>query len=350
MQTAVCCGLVGPDSFVDENQGSATPDPETLRIMLAHDPSAEFKFAGPSSGDLMTPEERRAMKERRYISQNQPFIPPSGPAPPYAERREPISGALYEERRVYTRKEGEEWRFWGTMDDGMSEQEFWAIHDPLNSRENEATQVPGTEPRHTSPQQATSEAKPNRSKKNSQVVANHKVRKPQTPSLSSRERSRRSLGSSKDTVSQNTFEEAGNNTISLSKGNQGSKFTAHKPGNKLQEENDTGRSNDINSGPAKIARGRPRKGNSRSTDKGSHPVAQDQAENPDSFPKRPRGRPPKQTAGRSAKETDKKRALAMSTRDAGVTKSRKAPKPLCAPSIHHMRTRARGSVENSQLP
>ena len=347
MQTAVCCGLVGPDSFVDENTGSATPDPETLRIMLAHDPSAELKFAGPSSWDLMTSEERKAMKERRYESQRQPFIPPGGPAPPYAERREPISGALYEERRVYTRNEREEWRFWGTMEDGMSEEEFWAIHDPLHSRENEATQVPTTEPRRTPHHQATSEAKASRSKNNAQAVASHRVRKSQTPSSSSRGRPRRSLGSTKDKTSLAATEEARNHAISISKGNQDSRSTPPKLAGKSQEENDTGRSNGVNPGPVKAVRGRPRKGNSVS--RASRALARAQAENPDSFPKRPRGRPPKQTAGRSAKETDNRQPPAMSTRDARVTKPRKAPKPLCAPSIHHMRTRARGSAERSQL-
>ena len=350
MQTRVCCGLIGPDSMIEEDQlGYTTPDPETLRIMLAHDPYAELKPVGPSSWDLMSSEERRAMKEKRSETQRQPWVPPGGEAPPYAERREPISGALYEDTRVYTRKEGKDWKFWGVMEDGMSEEEFWIKHDPLNARERESPPPPAAESRHSSPPHNASRTKPSLSNQKPQSHANHKVRKSQTPSSPGKKSSRRSLGSTKDITSRTSLYEVQNNAISLLKENQGSGITPLKAGRNLQGESDTGRSKDT-SGPARATRGRPRKDKStRSTTEASHPVARAQAGNLDTSPKRPRGRPPKQILDKSAKEIGNKRTLAASARNGGVTKPRKTTKPS-ATSVHNMRTRARDQAERVQLP
>ena len=100
--------------------------------MQSHNAFAHLEEVGPAPPELLS----CAYRPNQH---NTPLLPPpwmfsSEPFVPHAELREPISGALYEERRVYTRNEGEKWKFWGIQEDGMTLKEFWSKYDPENTR------------------------------------------------------------------------------------------------------------------------------------------------------------------------------------------------------------------------
>ena len=352
METRVCWGLVAPTNVTEEKQVvSTTPDPETLKIMLAHDAYAKWEKAGPSNWDLMSNEERKAMLKKRDETQSQPWIPPGGPRPPYAERREPISGALYDERRVYTRKQGEEWKFWGIQEDGTTLEEFWAKYDPENTR-NECESEDGESEAICAPFAAGSlskhrrtSGKPRQSKQKVGKQPSGKVSKSRTSPPSNMKNSHRSLGSEKDTTIQQNdgrVRRRAAEPSGKSKTVQGSK--EHRVTGNPQETEHEQQLSAAMPQSTKPGRGRPRK--AAPVPATGHVLNSNEEaplDEPTVASKRPRGRPPKQRNRKTGEENKSKRKLPSRERKARITKPRQTPKPP-APSTHKMRTRAKGAV------
>lgn len=416
MHTRVCCGRIGPD-YIHEDTYVTTPDTEIMRIANANanDPPGPIKVLGPSSGGLFSGHplghlEYDATQHQRWIpssgglfagnplahlghnaTQDQSWIPP--PAPPNNDR-EPISGALWDDERVYTRDDGGgEWKFWGIMEPGMILEDFWAKHDPDNTRgkdesqDEEAGSTPGsfTESQPASLPCKEVVKKPQRKRQNPQTKVSNKVSKSKTSTPCVNKRTHRSLGSEKDKGIEEYVEQARSDEahVSFSDGEEQERTIAHtyqmqkkpvgrravpdsKTANPTSAKARRGRPRataplpptdqamdliedveNVHSTPAKRPRGRPR---------ASAPLDQAMDLNEDvgsiqpTPPKRPRGRPPKQHTPKMIKETGKERKSPAAKGNARVTKLKKSQKPPAAPSTHNMRTRARGPVKMLLLP
>ena len=368
MQQVICWGFGGPDDFEEKKKQTepTTPDADTLTIMRAHEVPDEAKMIVYSEWDSMSSEEQEAMLAARNEIQRQPWEPPGGPGLGYESRREPISGAPYDSRRVYTRNEGEQWRFWGIQEDEMTINQFWAIHDPENTRGAEQPWEPEPpyelvdpddfpeitsrvrRPAHrrrvlAEPQtpRQTSESEPHRAIGRSRVSTSFTQRSP-----------RRSLKSVHSAISQgpSTHLQSTSAVPFGSATHETSDSNAFEPKDSMPVEREL--HSDYTTGtPRKRGRGRPRKitplpAKNQAND--AHEQAQ--VHDPVSVLKRPRGRPPKNQIGVSAKQTRNRQTTVVLDGNTRIAKPRTKGKLPMAPSTHSMQTRARGSAQLLRLP
>ena len=184
----LCQGLCWPGSMdnfyrpIGCEADTTDMDPELLRLMNYDYVPHEARVIS-TSWDGWSPEQvqaaRAAIAAEQKESQNVPDTRPG----PYSEAREPISGALFKDFRMYTRLAGGGFKFWGVLDYRESRDEFWARHDPDNKRkgarpeEHEQGAASTSLARDQQHPKSPLKARPIRHQESSNVNADHKIKK-----------------------------------------------------------------------------------------------------------------------------------------------------------------------------
>lgn len=324
-------GIFRPGDFKDSTESmSFVPGSKPMIV----DPK-DFNILPGSSWDSWPPERVRAAKaERRawQLAAQKSYSERSAAAAaaPGAYRfDEPEPGATPDDVRVYTKLKNGEYKYWGIRDDDMDIEDFWAKFDPENTRyqddnednpldlgsaENESSSHNPTPP-------VSAAAGLKRRQKTPQINPQHRVRKSPSVTPQSNKRTRKSLAA-----------KVGAGIAGLDK---------QVPG--------TGAAKDASSPnlPVQISgkprgRGRPRKAQPS--------IPEPSCPNTDLTPstpvKRKRGRPAK-TMVQSKSSAKQDRPAAESK--AKIAKPKQKKQRSQAPSIHAMRTRAKGPVSGSNI-
>ena len=349
-------GMFRPDHFpsLNESKKSTSPVSESEPMYVN-----SIVVTG-SSWDGLPPEKIRALKaqghawqraaQKRYTEE----LAAAAAAPGGYDPNEPEPGATTNDVRVYTKLKNGEYKYWGIRDDDMEIEDFWAKFDPDNTRyeddneENPMDPVPAqiTSSTNNPSPRASVSPRPTRSQNTPQINAKHRVRKSATVTPQASKRTRKSLATKvsaglagldkqvpeiQKTTSRSRRSAAHLATVERS--------DAHAKGPK---ESDAATSTPTQAlGKAK-GRGRPRNvqsGVPDSTNLNADVVTPSPA-------KRKPGRPA-QTKPASKISAKQDRPAAES--NAKITKPKQRTQRTLAPSIHAMRTRAKGSANLSHL-
>lgn len=299
----------------------------------------------------LSPEELRVFYERQEEFYREVDESLAKDLPPL-EHKEPETWTN-SDIRVYTRVGSGPFKFWGIRDEDETTEEFWAKHDPEDTRHKEAAGVIG--PSGTfEPFENTLEAQPPSDKtlathqqfrQARKVKASHRVKKPDAPTSPQRNRTTRRSSKSKQKVgNQVSLEQAWGNAINILSHDRPTRRQQATRARKRQEEpralNPSG-SKPAPSKAAKTSQAGPRTRKStrilslpenRATLQ-EHRQSQSQA---------------------SAKLTPRKKIKTGQRPplegNAKIKKRTKSAQPSAAPSMHPMRTRARGPAEKIQMP
>ena len=349
-----CVGIFRPGFFKDSTEGTSfVPGSKPMKV----DPK-EFNILPGSSWDSWPPERVRAAKAERRAMQlaaRKEYAEESAAAAaaPGAYRfDEPEPGATPNDVRIYTKLKSGEYKYWGVIDDDMDIEDFWAKFDPENTRyldDNEDNPLDlGSAENDSSSNvpkpRASAAARLERRQKTPQIDREHRVRKPPSMPPRTNNRTRRSLA------------EVGTGVAGLEKQVPDvpeSTSKSRRPVAHLVsvEESDahatrprrsgTAKNPPVQSNPKPRGRGRPRKAQPS--------ILQPTGPNTDltSTPaKRKRGRPAK-TKIQSKPSAKQDRPAAESR--AKITKPRQKKQRSQAPSVHAMRTRAKGPASSSNI-
>ena len=275
----------------------------------------------------------------------------------------PEPGATNEDLRVYTYLGGNEYKYWGVRSLDETLEEFWARNDPAYTREHITANNPRPLPAPARPTSSKSPSPPphagSRSRRRAKAPEfnlKHRVAKPTIVSPASKKGIQKTLASKVEGRSQEIFEQsrvpADNSTkeptFPMNPWGTGRPDEAERP----QTISGVNSSMSTPSSTQKAARGRPRKIHPIITDS-SPPKTADwltsKAEDPS---KRERGRPAKEkyptkspNSHRSNMSNEEHQGP-VSESKAKVTKSKSKNERPIAPSVHTMRTRAKGPAEN----
>ena len=352
-------GMFRPGDFKDSAETTSfVPGSKPMKV----DPK-EFNILPGSSWDSWSPERVRAAKAERRAWQlaaqkEDAEESAAAAAAPGAYRfDEPEPGATVNDGRVYTKLRSGEFKYWGIMDDDMDEEDFWAKFDPENTRyQDDNADNPlelgsaenGFSSSNPTPR-ISADSVSARGQKTPQINREHRVRK--SPSMPSRtnKRTRRSLA------------EVGAGVAGLEKQvpdvpgstSKGRRPVAHPvsvvepdahatgPRKSGTAKNASAKNLSVQSSKKPRGRGRPRKvqpsilePTSPNIDTSSTPA------------KRKRGRPAKMIV-QSKPSAKQDRSAAESK--AKVTKPKQKKQRSQAPSIHAMRTRAKGPVSSTNI-
>ena len=322
-------GMFRPGSFKNSTESSSSVPGSKPMIV---DPN-KFNALPGSSWDGWSPARVRAAKaegrawqlaaQKSYRERSA-----AAAAAPGAYRfDEPEPGATPNDVRVYTKLKSGEFKYWGIRDDDMEIEDFWAKFDPENTRyqdDNEdnpvdlgSTENESSSNNHTPHVNAA--ARLGRRQKTPQINPQHRVRK--SPSLTPQinKRTRQSLAAKVGTEIAGLGEKT--------PGTSAAKNTSALP---VQT-----------SGKPKV-RGRPRK----APPSVPEPTFPNIDLTPSTPAKRKRGRPAK-TKSQSKSSAKQDRPAAES--NAKITKPKQRKQKTQAPSIHAMRTRAKGPVSGSNI-
>ncbi|MCJ1449753.1 hypothetical protein MMC28_000081 [Mycoblastus sanguinarius] len=355
-----CSGMHGPDAFDTTPSPTGSPDPALEIIRANHEAYKNFKVVG-SSLDNWSPERRRIAQAEQGAAQialseklerERPWAANTGPEP----------GASYDDTRVYTHTKEGGYRYWGVREPGMSIQQFWAIHDPENSRNLVCSQV--TEEKDTSISGGCSgqrpktsiktTAKSKRSQQKAGASSKYEIKKSTRPSLADKRNTRRSLAKEIENRHANVLSLAQNNRdqVNSSKRPIQSRGSvkppaAKKPPNKIDSSKPTVYLPQISTQTSQQSRSR-----------GSHvpranpsSLAEKIQENVVTAPLLPRKRHQGRTSTKpkSARKASKEQKTQAVRGEPRVSKARKLIMQSSMPS-HPMRTRAKGPADELQLP
>ncbi len=334
--------------------------PRTLAML--RDPSHNYDPGPPTDNqptpqqDDMSPEERQAFNERQAELLRTINDPSLG-----FDLRLGHDGTEAEtwsdDIRMYTRAMSGTIKFWGVRDEDETIDEFWARSDPEDTRHQEPTEgagSPGLRAQIESTQEARSprEKTPvprRRSKQASQASGSHKVKKPAATSSPVNRNTRKSLGSRKEIEHRVKSDQAREGATEILSSDRPTRRQQAARAPKRQEVSagqDTSNSKATPPKPAKTsqARARTRKA-APITPLPEGPSKNVQAVDEITLQKHRRGQAPAKAKPTPRKKTDTKQQTPVVRGNAKITKRKKASQPSAAPSVHTMRTRARGSAE-----
>ena len=350
-------GIFRPGDFKDSTESSSSvPGSKPIKW----DPK-EFNILPGSSWDSWPPERvrkaragRRAMQlvaRKEYAEESA-----AAAAAPGAYRfDEPEPGATPNDVRVYTKLKSGEYKYWGIRDDDMEIEDFWAKFDPENTRyqdDNEDNPLDLGSARHGSPSKYSApgiSAASGSSMRQGTPKNNHQHRVQKSPSVTPQinKRTRRPLATKVGAGIAGFDEHVPEFPERASKGRRSGahlatveKLDAHAT---RPRRSGTSAKNPLVQAPGKPrGRGRPRKVRPD--------ILEPSCPNTDftlSTPaKRKRGRPAKESS-QSKSSAKQDRPAAEST--ARITKPKQRKQRSPAPSIHGMRTRAKGPVSGSYI-
>ena len=268
---------------------------------------------------------------------------------------EPEPGATTKDIRIYTKLGGGEYRYWGVQDLDETMEEFWARIDPDNTRGRlangilPAPAIP-TSSKSASPRPNTA-SRSNGRRKAPTVNSKHRVEKPAIVTQGRQKGIRKALPNKIEgkvlgmydqtqDLANGTTQEPTVATVSLGPSWPDKAGSSH-PTNCVS-----------NSTSKTTARGRVRQMHPEIVDSSPPDAADRRTSTTGNPPKFKRGRPAKQeqpTKSQRSHELSKKQRRPPAENKAKVTKSKLKMDRPTAPSIHKMRTRARGSAENIHI-
>ena len=350
-------GIFRPGDFKGSAESTASvPGSKPIKW----DPK-EFNILPGSSWDSWPPErvkeakaERRAMQlaaRKEYAEESA-----AAAAAPGAYRfDEPEPGATPNDVRVYTKLKSGEYKYWGIRDDDMEIEDFWAKFDPENTRyqdDNEDNPLDLGSARHDSPSNNSTPgiSAPSRSstrQKTPKINPQHRVQKSPSVTPQINKRTRRSLATKVGAGVAGLGGQVPGFPESTSKGRRSvahlstaEELDAHST---RPRRSDTSAKDPPVQAPGKSrGRGRPRKLQPTILEP-SRPNTDFLSSTP---AKRKRGRPAK-TKVQSKSSAKQDRPAAESS--AKITKPKQRKQRFQAPSIHAMRTRAKGPVSSSNM-
>ena len=288
----------------------------------------EFNILPGSSWDSWPPERVRAAKaERRALQlaaqkEYRERSAAAAAAPGAYRFDEPEPGATSNDVRIYTKLKSGEFKYWGVIDDDMDMEDFWAKFDPDNTRyqddnEDDPLELGSAEtasPSNKLTPRVSAATGLERRQKTPQINPQHRVRKSPSVTPQINKRTRKSLaakvGAGIAGLNERTpVTGAANNTLGIGKPR---------------------------------GRGRPRKAEARNAE----PPGPNIDLTSSTPAKRKRGRPAK-TKAKSVPSAKQDRPAAES--NSKITKLKRRKQSFQAPSIHAMRTRAKGPVSSSKM-
>ena len=351
-----CQGIFRPETIMpamDSPPPDAPPTSGTNSTALKYE---SLNITG-SSRDGWSPARIRAADAEAWAFQEAADRIEEEESAAWAKHTEgPEPGATDHDMRIYTDLGNGEYRYWGVKDLDMTMEEFWARIDPENTRERSPDNPPGPLPGRNIPTSIKSPSPPHtsfRSKRRGKAPEfnlKNRVAKPNIVTPASKKGIRKSLASKIEGRGSEIFEQSrilADNptkepTVPMNP------WGTERPDEAERPQTISGVKSSMSTLPAtkKAARGRPRKTQPDITDS-SPPKTADwlmsRAEDP---PKRKRGRPAKEKQPKKSHEPNKKQERPEAENKAKVTKSKLKMDRLSAPSLHKMRTRARGPAEN----
>ena len=276
----------------------------------------------------------------------------------------PEPDATVDDIRIYTKLENGEYKYWGVQDFDETMEQFWARIDPDNTREQIANQDYVPLPTLTkltpskNPPPRTCTASSSKGRQEIPEDPEYGVTKPAMVTPASKKSIRKSLAGEiedRDSIIDKQIRDTSNSSTkepTVVTNVLGIRWLDQAE--MSQNISDVNSSTSIPSTTKSVGRGRPRKIQSGIVDLASS--------NPANWPMSTREDPPKRKRGRPAKEKypiksqDLPRSYGSNEKQKGPKAENKAkvtkPKPKnerpIAPSIHKMRTRARGPAENLQ--
>lgn len=298
----------------------------------------------------LSPENIRAFYERRGVFCEE--VDESLPKDPPLEHNRPETWTE-DDIRVYTRVGSGPFKFWGVRDEDETTEEFWAKHDPEDTRHKEAAGVIG--PSGTfEPFENALEARPPRDKtpvthrqlrQARQVKGGHRVKKPAAPTPPQlNRRTRRSLKSKQQVGYQVNLDQARGNAMNVLSDDRPTRRQQATRARKRQEEPGALNTSSSKLTPCKAAK---------------TSQAGPRTRKPTRITSLPENRATLQQHRQSQSQASAKRTprkdIKMGQRTPGeanakIKKRTKSTQPSAAPSMHSMRTRARGPAEKIQMP
>ena len=320
----------------------------------------EFKILPGSSWDSWSPERVRAAKAEGRAWQlaaekEDAEESAAAAAAPGAYRfDEPEPGATPNDVRVYTKLKNGEYKYWGIRDDDMDIEDFWAKFDPGNTRDQDDNEDNPLELWSAENESASNNSTPRinaaagleRRQKTPQINPQHRVRKSPSVTPQINKRTRKSLAAKVGAGIAGLDKQVPDVPESTSKGRRS---VAHLA---TVEKSDAHATGPRRSGAAKNlpvqAQGKPRgRGRPRKVQPSIlEPICPNTDLTSSTPAKRKRGRPAK-TKFQSKSSTKQDRPAAES--NAKITKSKQRKQRSQAPSIHAMRTRAKGPISGSNI-
>jgi len=367
MQELYVWGVGGPDDdFTDQNRGIIRSPASPRTLAAVRDPSLDYIHSkvptekrAASPPYIMSPEDRRAHDEQQAELVRRLEL--GLPSPEYVpELGDNGTETWPNDIRIYTRAKAGQLKFWGVIDDDETMEEFWAKHDPEDTRlqepaeevksrgaSNQVVKAPEATPHEKSP------VRRRQSKRASKINSSHRITKPAASTSLVNKSTRRSLGSTKDIEHQEKLNQMQKDTTPASSndGPTRRRGAARAP---ERQEMPVGQNGNSRMKPPPFKPVRTSKAAARTRQAAPRkslpegPKEAPQAVKDATPPQRRQGQTPAKAKPTPRKRIEKERTPGVKG-NARVTKSKRATKPPAAPSVHTMRTRARGSAEQIQI-
>ena len=354
-------GMFRPGDFKESTEStSLVAGSKPMKV----DPK-EFNILPGSSWDSWPPERVRAAKaERRALQlaaqkEYRERSAAAAAAPGAYRFDEPEPGATSNDVRIYTKLKSGEYKYWGVIEDDMDMEDFWAKFDPEDTRyqdDNEDNPLDIGSAETASPSNIPTPrigvaSGVERRQKTPQRNPQHRVQKSPSVTPQINKRTRRSLGAKEGAEIAGPDKQVRDVPESSSKSRRSvahlatveeSDAHATRPRRSGAAKNTSAKNPPVQTPGKPRGRGRPRKVQPSileptfpSTDLTSSTSA-----------KRKRGRPAKtKSQSKSSAKPDRPAAEGK----AKITKPKQRKRRSQAPSIHAMRTRAKGPVSGSRI-
>lgn len=346
-----CVGILGPEGFWN------SPD-ESTRVPPRSKLFPGGFVGGASNWDSWSPDQIQAAeaeRDKRQLAAQKAWKEKSAvaaAAPGAWKPDEPEPGATASDVRVYTKLKNGQFKYWGVREDDMTIEDFWAKFDPENTRDHDDNEegpinlVPAQTTLSANNPSSRTSASPRSTKspETPQMCHQHRVRKSETVTPQASKRTRKSLAT-KVRAGLAGLDKQAPDILETTPRSRGSAAPGANVERSYADTKGTRRSNAATGipaqAPAKLkARGRPRKVQSGTP----NPTHLNADVVPSSLAKRKRGRPA-QTKSYSNTPANKHRPAAEN--NAKITKPNQRMQRSPAPSVHAMRTRAKGPANRS---
>lgn len=356
------------DDFTSQNRGIVRRPASPNTLAIIRDPSLDYihtkvptERRAASPPYIMSSEEKKAHDEQQAELVRRLEL--GLPSPEYVPKIGDNGTETWpNDIRIYTRAKSGELKFWGVREDDQTMEEFWAGHDPEGIRLQEPAEE--VEPRDSldqieqapeaTPPRRKSLVKYRQSRRTPEIRSTRRVQKPSAPPSPVNKNTRRSLGSRKDIEHQERSNHAQKDTTAASSSGRPTRTqgVARYP---ERQEIPIGqkRKPKAKAPPPKPARSSRATARTRQvTPITFYPEAPKKVpqavEDTRALKRRPSQAPAKAKIT-PRKEIRKKQRTPVVQGNAKVKKQKKEKQPPAAPSVHTMRTRARGSAEKIQI-
>lgn len=345
------------DDFTSQNKGIVRRPASPNTLAVVRDPSLDYihtkvpsEKRATSPPYIMSPQEKKAHDEQQAELVRRLEL--GLPSPEYVPKLGDNGTETWpNDIRIYTRAESGELKFWGVREDDQTMEAFWARHDPEGIRLQEPAEEvePRDSPDHNeqipeaAPPRSKSLVKRRQSRRKPKIKSTRRVQKPAPPPSPVNEKTRRSLGSRKDIEYQERSDHAQKDPTAASSSDRPTRTQGVVNLSERQEVSiiQKGKSKAKAPAPRPVRRSRATARTRQFTPTKSYPKAPRKAaravEDIAALKRRP------------SKAPAKAKLTPVVQGNAKVTKPEKVRKPSAAPSIHTMRTRARGSPEKISI-